>query len=324
MKMSKYISVIGAANIDIGGNPYYPLAYEDSNPGDISISYGGVSRNISHNLTRLGVPVKLFTAIGDDPIGAGLLSHCRSIGIDMDHARIEKGGTSSMYMYINDNEGDLGLALADIKVEKNITPEYLAENMDVINGSEIVVADANLSEAAFVYLRDHCGPPLYVDPVSQAQARKIKNHLAGIHTLKPNRLEAEFLTDMTIQTEADYKAAAGALLAKGIKRVFISMGVEGMLAADGDNIYMVETHPAEVVNTTGAGDSAMAAIIWASSEFCRLAGPAAVGPAAVTAAMAANVVARSTIMFEETIDPKLSPERVADMIEKSGIRWRKL
>ena len=51
MDNKDYVVVIGAANIDIGGTPYKPLIPGDSNPGVIRMSYGGVGRNIAHNLS---------------------------------------------------------------------------------------------------------------------------------------------------------------------------------------------------------------------------------------------------------------------------------
>ncbi len=67
--MNNYVVVIGGANIDIGGTPYNKLIPEDSNPGRINIAFGGVGRNIAHNLINLGVRVKLITAVGNDPFG---------------------------------------------------------------------------------------------------------------------------------------------------------------------------------------------------------------------------------------------------------------
>ena len=81
--MENYVVVIGAANIDIGGTPVNPLIPADSNPGHISINYGGVGRNIAHNLCNLGVPVKLITAIGGDVLGADMIKYCEEIGMDV-------------------------------------------------------------------------------------------------------------------------------------------------------------------------------------------------------------------------------------------------
>ena len=82
MDKDKYVVVIGAANIDIGGTPTNPLIPADSNPGRISINYGGVARNIAHNLCLLGVNVKFITAIGGDVLGADLIKHCEDVGMD--------------------------------------------------------------------------------------------------------------------------------------------------------------------------------------------------------------------------------------------------
>ena len=48
-------AVVGAANIDIGGFPQGRIALQDSNPGRVILSAGGVGRNIACNLARLGV-----------------------------------------------------------------------------------------------------------------------------------------------------------------------------------------------------------------------------------------------------------------------------
>ena len=40
------ITVIGGINIDIEGSPFAELRHEDSNPGTVSMAFGGVGRNI--------------------------------------------------------------------------------------------------------------------------------------------------------------------------------------------------------------------------------------------------------------------------------------
>lgn len=305
--MNDYVAVIGAANIDLGGQPRYPLVYKDSNPGVISIGFGGVGRNIAHNLCKLGVPVKLFTAVGEDALGKDLLDNCRHLGMDISNVLINKGETSSMYMYINDEEGDMALALAHVKIDSKLTPEYFSTKMDILNNAKFVVIDCNISPEAFEYLTHNCKSPIFVDPVSQAQARKIGNNLGLINTIKPNILESEFLTGMTIRTLEDAKSAARYLIETGIKRVFISMGEKGILAADSNRMELIPACPTEMVCATGAGDSSMAAIIWSLFN----------GNEDITfAARAANAAASLTIESIDTINPKLSAESVALKIKE--------
>ncbi|MBR0374334.1 MAG: bifunctional hydroxymethylpyrimidine kinase/phosphomethylpyrimidine kinase [Mogibacterium sp.] len=323
--MNGYVVVIGAANIDIGGAPINPLIPADSNPGNISITYGGVARNIANNLSRLDVPVKLITAVGGDTLGRDLLLHCEKNGIDTSHVLVDPNDTSSMYLYINNDVGDMELAIDHIKIGDKITPEYLDSVEPVINGAALVVADGNISREAFIHLKKICRVPIYEDPVSTALAVRIRDQLDGVDTMKPNRLEAEYLTGMTIRTEADYRAAAEAILAMGVGRVFISMGEEGMLAADHDDMYIIGECPAEVVCTTGAGDSATAAIAWATLAVRDLAGTAeAPQSALIFAAKAANAVASLTIGSKETISPALSPAAVLDRIARHNMTVKKI
>ena len=316
-KNDQYVVVVGGANIDIGGTPLNPLIPADSNPGLISINYGGVGRNIAHNLAKLGVPVKLITAIGGDVLGTDMLSHCEGIGIDISNVLRIPERTSSMYLYINNTAGDMEMAIDYMDIALQITPEYLDTIRPVIQGAMAVVTDANISADAFMHLKSICRSPLYTDPVSTVLAARIRPGLEGIDTLKPNRLEAEYLTGMTIQTEADYRAAAGALLDMGVRRVFLSMGNEGMLAADKNNMYIVGEYPAEVVCTTGAGDSATAAIVWASTVV-------AGSDTLVTAAKAANVVASMTVSVQDTNNPDLSHNTVLEKMVNSSMTVRSI
>ena len=135
-----YAVVIGAANIDIGGTPYKPLIPGDSNPGVIKMSYGGVARNIAHNLTLLGFNVELITAAGDDTLGMEMMRRCEAIGLDTSLSVVVPGGSSSIYLFINDEKGEMDLALSHVDIVKKITPEYIESNIDVINAAEVVVA----------------------------------------------------------------------------------------------------------------------------------------------------------------------------------------
>lgn len=319
-KNEKYVVVIGAANIDIGGTPAGPLIPADSNPGDISITYGGVGRNIAHNLCKLGVPVKFITAIGGDVLGADMIQNCRDIGMDTSCVLKIPEESSSMYLYINNDNGDMEMAIDHMTICSKITPEYIDSLSDVINAADAVVMDANISDETFMKLKSICKVPIYIDPVSTVLAERVKPGLDGIDTIKPNTLEAEYLTGMTVKTEADYKAAASAILDMGVRRVFMSMGSEGMLAAardknGDDKMYIVGEYPADVVCTTGAGDSATAAIVWASTVF-------ADEDSLVTASKAANVVAAMTVSVQETNNPELSHKTALDKIINSNIRVR--
>lgn len=316
MEEKKYAVVIGAANTDIGGTPYKPLIPGDSNPGVIKISHGGVGRNIAHNLTKLGVDVEFVTAIGDDTLGREMLRKCESFGMDTSLSVIVPGASSSTYLFINDDDGEMALALSHVDIMKHITPEYIESISDVLNSAAVVVADCNLSQDSILKLKDICKVPLYIDTVSVTHADKIKGHLEGIDTLKPNLLEAEFLTDMIIDNDNDCLEAARALIDQGVRRVFISIGPDGMLAADRDHAVMADRYPTDVKCTTGAGDSAMAAIIWSSINEG--------SDGLIAPAKAANAAASATISVDPTIHPDMSSELIEKMLKEYEISIREI
>ncbi len=318
MEDEKYAVVIGAANIDIGGTPYKPLIQGDSNPGVIKMSYGGVARNIAHNLTMLGVDVEFVTAAGDDTLGMEMLKRCEGTGMDTSLSVVVPGGSSSVYLFINDEKGEMELALSHVDIVKHITPEYLESIKDVINSAAVVVADCNLSQESILKLKEICEVPIYMDTVSVSHADKIKGHLDGIDTLKPNLLEAEFLTDMIIESEYDCLEAARALINQGVRRVFISMGPHGMIAADKDHAIMVDRYPVTVRCTTGAGDSAMAAIVWSTLNEDEE------GEGLVAPAKAANAAASATISVDATIHPEMSDKLIKKKIKEHNVTVREI
>ena len=59
LRTGTYAVVVGGVNMDIGGTSYAPLVSEDSNPGAVTMSLGGVGRNIAHNLCLMGTDVHL-------------------------------------------------------------------------------------------------------------------------------------------------------------------------------------------------------------------------------------------------------------------------
>lgn len=237
--MAYKIIVIGGVNADIAGTPSGKFLIHDSNIGRISVSPGGVGRNIAKNLRALGAEVSFIAAIGDDLFADVIKDDCRQLGIDISMAKEVKGRSSSVYMYICDETGDMYAAVNDMTIVEEISPEYLS-SFD-LNAYDACVVDANLSRETIEYICSKVTIPLYADPVSCAKAGRIK----GLHfsAIKPNEMESEILRPF----DAD--------------RVYISMGKNGMHAVSKTEEYLVPAVPVSTTNANGAGDAAMAAIV---------------------------------------------------------------
>lgn len=257
-----YAAVVGAVNIDICAKPHKALIQRDSNPGNVRESIGGVGRNIAHNLTLLGVDVKLITVLGGDVQAQSVRQNCSEIGIDISSALIVPDEITSRYVLITDEHGVMQLAVNAMDIYERMTPEFLETKMDIINNARICVADTNIPKTSLEYLADHCSVPLFADPVSVPKSVKIVNILGKLHTIKPNTAEAGALTNMRITDEASLAAAARKLLDLGLRQVFITRGKQGVFYAGEGICGALPCLPCNIVNTSGAGDSFMAAVCW--------------------------------------------------------------
>ena len=298
VRTSPYAVVVGGVNMDIGGRPRGKLVGADSNPGQVRMSLGGVGRNIAHNMALLGVDVRMLTAFGDDMNAQRIAASCGELGIDISHCLTVPGGATSTYLFIADEHGDMALAVSDMDIYRHLTPQVLSGRQKLLAASQVIVLDTNIPEESIQYLAQTVSVPIFADPVSTAKAGKLRSVLGRLHTLKPNRLEAELLSGVAITDETSLHRAADALLETGLQRVFISLGADGVLAADHTEHLLLPVLPARMANTTGCGDAFMAAITWAHLRGLDL-------ESAARAGLAASAIAMEGA---ETINPALSED----------------
>ncbi|MFU0831399.1 MAG: Transcriptional regulator, MarR family [Oscillospiraceae bacterium] len=308
LQREPYVVVIGGANIDIGGKPFASLVHKDSNPGRVTLSPGGVGRNIAANLAQLGVGVKFITALGDDAYAVQLGDSCRKVGIDLSDSLTVRGGATSTYLYITDEAGDMELAVNDMQIYDKLTPEFLKTKADLINNASLCIMDTNLTAETVRYLAENVQCPIFCDPVSVAKAGKLSGLLGHLHTLKPNLLEAELLSGIKITDEPSLRRAADALLQTGLERVFLSLGTDGVYCADHHEQFRLPCFPANIVNATGVGDSFLAAVAWGWLEGMSLRGCAEAGLAG----------AAICIESPQTVSPELNRESLLSRLRAAN------
>lgn len=248
------ICVIGGANVDITATTLDAFIPNDSNPGTIRLSSGGVARNIAHNLALLGDEVTFLTIFGGDTFGWFTADGCRKAGFDISLCDTAPVGTRSVFLCINNVDGEMIGGVSDMNTVTGVTPEWLEQKLQKVDDVDVYVADTNLPVDTLAYLIDHVDKPLYVDAVSKAKAPKIIAALKHskrkkIHTVKCNLMEAETLLNQ-----------------KGIGRFFVSLGADGLDVIVGKKKSHFPALPCVNVNATGAGDSLMAGIIHAGPE----------------------------------------------------------
>ena len=234
----------------------------DSNPGKVEVSWGGVGRNIAHNLALLGDDVELLTIFGGGLFGPVIADACRALGIRISHSEIAPDGTNSFFVSINNADGELVGGVADMNATEGMTPEWLAARKEVIDSADAVVADANSSSEALAWLIDNCAKPLFLDAVSVAKAGRIKEAVAlsrrkEFFALKCNAIENVELAEVTC-----------------CRRRYVSVGAEGLKVEERQaagtepqwRLYEFPALPCIVRNVTGGGDALLAGIVHAGPE----------------------------------------------------------
>ena len=309
-----YIVGVGAANLDLNGASCAPIHLRDSNPGHISLSAGGVTRNVCENLARLGADVKLLSCVGDDVFGSYIRRSCVEAGIDISHLHEAKGTHSSIYLSILDADGDMLVGMSDMRiVQQDLPADYLPSQKQLIQGAKVVTCDPCMGETALLQLLDLCQPSqiVCVDPVSCAYARVVAPLIGRFHTAKPNRMELEILAGMEIRSDADLQRAGEVVLGKGLKRLFVSLGAEGCFYMDHTGLVLRrKLRPVkQMVNASGAGDSFAAAMLYATLNGWNV-------EKTLDFAMAAGIAALS---HERTINPNMSVSLLEDILEAHRI-----
>jgi pseudouridine kinase len=257
-----YWVVIGGANVDCQGAAFSDIQHPDSYPGRVTDTAGGVGRNIAENIARLGLATRLISAVGQDPSGDWLLSHCQGIGIDTQAVFRLSEAPTSRYLSVVDAKGQLQVAIADMAIMDLLDGTRLAATTQLRAQAAGLVLDCNLSVSALSEIfRASSLPPVYVDCVSQAKARRLLPHLERIHTLKLNRAEAHALLGTT-HSDSDIVTQ---LRTRGVTQVLLSLGAEGLYYGDHHGTGAVPPKKVSVVSDNGAGDALLSGFIVAES-----------------------------------------------------------
>jgi len=262
------VLVIGSAGVDIVGRANQAIKHATSNPATLRMSYGGTARNVAENLARLGMHVYLITAVGDDGPGHRLLEQAAQAGINIDHSIIVPDAETGTYLAILDDEGNLYMALDDMRVISAITSSHLRERRDLFKESQAVFIDANLTPktlSSAMSIAKQVKIPVAADPTSISLAPAFTNYLENLWLITPNEAEVEALCPHPVPHADPNRAieAARHLVSEGVENVIITMAEFGLGYATSSKSGHLAAIQTEIVDPTGAGDALTAAVIFA-------------------------------------------------------------
>ncbi len=246
---------IGGATVDLVGRPYKTLIYQDSNPGSVKLSFGGVARNIAENAVRCGSEVSLMALFGDDAFGQLCYQYCQNLGIDLSFSNVLSNHSSATYLALLQDSGEMNLAIADMEILKKVDINDFDRGISTMKIDDYCAIDTNLSVEVLENLCAKIPAKIAMDPISTQKAVKAKSILKYLSVFKPNIMEAELVCGFEINDDVSMNKALDFFTEKGVKEIFITGGEKGVYTSNGKYKYHIFHQPVETVNTTGGGDA---------------------------------------------------------------------
>lgn len=220
----------------------FPEFHEKVNAEEAFFGLGGAAANTISWLAHFGLRTGYIGAVGRDEIGQAHLSYFRRIGVDTGGIRVV--------------DVPSGVAIAMIRGEDKRIVKYPGANL-----FKDIDFDY-LSRARHVHLSSN-PPETIVDVVNFANSRGITVSLdIGEAELPP---EVERKVDYLMMNEDEYRRKFGSLdlSLSGAKNLVVTLNGGGALVRDASgNVHEIRGLSAEVVDSTGAGDSFDAGVVY--------------------------------------------------------------
>lgn len=241
-----HISVIGSCNMDLMIEAdRRPQAGETVMGKRLIVSPGGKGANQAVAAARLGEKVYMIGCVGNDAYGSMMLDTLKENGVNTDYVSVldnEATGTAHIILAESDNS-IIVLKGANDKVDKNVVDSAF----DIIKTSSLVMLQHEIPMDTIGYIIDRCyeeGIPVMLNPAPYMDIPE--EWIEKVTCLTPNEHEAALMFEGMDRDEI-LKAHAG--------KVIMTVGKEGVVYGDGDDVVHVSGFTVSAVDTTGAGDT---------------------------------------------------------------------
>jgi len=247
----KPIVVVGSINMDlVTRTPRIPLAGQTLIGSDFATTPGGKGANQAVAAARLGYPVRMVGAVGDDVFGQALLDNLTGAGVDTSAVERIPGPSGVAPILVADN-GENSIVVvpgANGKVNCAAIDRHAA----LIRSAGMVLCQLELPLETVIHTLALCaeaGVPVMLDPAPAAPLPDALWSQAAWFT--PNETEAALYLGESLRPEDGAKR----LLARGLRGVVLKRGGEGacVAVAGGDAAWVKPFH-VEAIDTVGAGD----------------------------------------------------------------------
>lgn len=267
MKRKPAIAVIGSYAVGLTMRAdRFPTAGETLRGSHFKQFHGGKGSNQAVACARLGADVSLIACIGRDSFGENAMELYRNEGVDTRYMRMSDSMPTGAGFIMVDNGGSNEI-LIDFGANNDLSPEYIEGIRHAISYSEVVLLQMEIPPETVktaAGIASSLGKTVIINPAPYQPLPDEAWRYATVVT--PNEKEARLLLGYRPDEKISLEELGKGLLNKGIKIAVITLGEKGAFIVSEDFSMLVPSRKAEVVDTTGAGDTFTAALGVALAE----------------------------------------------------------
>jgi ribokinase len=247
----KPIVVVGSINMDlVARTARIPLAGQTLIGTDFVTTPGGKGANQAVAVARLGYPVHMVGAVGEDVFGQALLDNLKNAGVDTAAVARVEGPSGVAPILVGDN-GENSIVVVP-GANAKVTPATIDQQAALIRSAGMVLCQLELPPETINHLLSFCAHasvPVMLDP---APAAPLPDAIwTQVAWFTPNETEAEFYLGHSATPEA----GAAELMKRGLKGVVLKRSGKGAyVAVAGGSAAWVKSFAVEAIDTVGAGD----------------------------------------------------------------------
>ena len=253
------IGVVGSINMDMTVKAErIPLKGETLKGWDLKYIPGGKGANQAVAMAKLGAEVEMFGCVGDDAAGAILLKNLQDTGVETKCIKTVTGVPTGLAMItVGDNDNTI-IVVAGTNDHVNI--DYVNEVKDSLLECEIVLLQHEIPQETVEYVIALCAENGVKVVLNPGPARPVKQEiLEKVTYLTPNEHEAVILFGRDISFEE--------MMKRYPEKLVITQGSRGVSTClKNGQVILVPARKANVVDTTGAGDTLNGAFTVAVTE----------------------------------------------------------
>ena len=223
---------------------------------EFSLGPGGKGSNQAVAAALAGGNVHFISRLGKDDFANMAISLWEKSGITPHVTQYSDSYTGAAYIFIEDKTGNNAIIVSP-GAAANINDDDITANKELIQGSRVFMTQLEQSLDAAGTALSFAKDGGAITILNPAPAQPLgENILKLCDFVTPNEIEAEQITGTPVKSINDAEIAAGKLLEKGASAAVITLGEQGALFKDNNQIIHQPSYDVgPVVETTGAGDA---------------------------------------------------------------------